>query len=125
MTIAILMGIGIAAGTLAGVFGVGGGVLIVPALTFFLSYSQVSATGTSLIALLAPVGLGGVMAFYSAGKIGPEHIKAGLLISLGMFVGTFFGAKIALNLPAHVLKRSFSVFLVILAIRLWFTAAPK
>lgn len=125
MPIGIYIFIGVGAGILAGLFGVGGGVIVVPTLVLLLKYPQIAATGTSLIALLAPVGLGGVIAFYQAGKIGPEHIKAGLLISAGMFLGSFFGAKIALGLSDQTLKRAFCVFLVLVAVRLWVTAGSK
>src|SRR5690348_4512389 len=102
MALPLFIIIGIAAGILAGLFGVGGGLIIVPALVFLLRFSQVTATGTSLVALLAPVGLGGVYAFYQAGKINNENIKQGLLISLGMFLGSFIGAKVALTFPDYI-----------------------
>ena len=119
MSLPLFIVIGLAAGVLAGLFGVGGGLIIVPALVFVLRFSQVEATGTSLVALLAPVGLGGVYAYYAAGKISGTNIKQGLLISLGMFLGSFLGAKLALSFPDHLLKRGFAVFLVIVAIRMW------
>src|SRR5688572_2090931 len=75
----LLIVIGIGAGILAGFFGVGGGIIIIPALIFGLGYTQHMASGTSLVALLLPVGLLGVLEYYRAGKIGPENIKAGLI----------------------------------------------
>jgi len=119
MMLPLYIVIGIAAGILAGLFGVGGGLIIVPALVLALGFTQVAATGTSLVALLAPVGLGGVYAFYAAGKINGENIKEGLFISLGMFLGSFLGAKLALSMPDYMLKRTFAIFLVVVAIRLW------
>lgn len=121
MDLPTFLGIGLVAGVLAGLFGIGGGLIIVPALVILLRFTQVSATATSLVALLAPVGLGGVYAFYQAGKIDATNIKQGLLISLGMFVGSFFGAKIALGLPDYMLKRAFCIFLLVVAARLWVT----
>ncbi len=115
--------IGVAAGVLAGLFGVGGGLIIVPCLVFLLRFPMVTATGTSLVALLAPVGLSGVYAFYQAGKISGGNIKQGLFISVGMFLGSFLGAKIALSFPDYLLKRFFCLFLVIVTIRLWMTTA--
>lgn len=120
MSLPQFIAIGLAAGVLAGLFGVGGGLIIVPSLVFLMRFSQVEASATSLVALLAPVGLGGVYAYYAAGKIDGGNIKNGLLISLGMFVGTFVGAKLALNFPDHIMKRAFAVFLVVVAARLWF-----
>lgn len=113
--------IGIGAGVLAGLFGVGGGTVIVPALVLGLQFSQITAVGTSLVALLAPAGLGGVYAFYQSGKIDVNNIKQGLIISAGMFLGSFFGARIALNFPDYVLKRAFCIFLLVLAARIWTT----
>jgi len=125
MNLSYFLVIGVCAGIMAGIFGVGGGLIIVPALVFLAGYSQVSATGISLVALLAPVGLGGVYAFYQAGKIGVPELKVGLLISLGMFFGSFLGAKVALALPDLVLKRVFSIFLVAVAIKLWLQTMAK
>ena len=110
---------GICAGILAGLFGVGGGLVVVPLLVFLVGFTQQQAAGTSLVALLAPVGAAGVYAFYQAGKINITHIKAGLLISIGMFVGSYFGARLALSLPDLVLKRCFSVFLLVVAAKFW------
>jgi len=125
MGFAIFLVIGVAAGILAGLFGVGGGLIIVPALVFILGFSQIVATGTSLVALLAPVGLGGAYAFYQAGKISGENFKAGLLISVGMFLGSYVGAKIALNFPDYLLRRAFCVFLVVVTARLWMTTVGR
>ncbi len=119
MSTPLFLVIGICAGILAGMFGVGGGLIVVPALIFFAGYSQVTATGTSLVALLMPIGLAGVWAFYAAGKINAMNIKIGLIISVGMFLGSYFGAKIAMGLPDYMLKRAFCVFLVIVAVRMW------
>ncbi|MGC8773802.1 MAG: sulfite exporter TauE/SafE family protein [Chlorobaculum sp.] len=116
----ILFITGIAAGLLSGMFGVGGGVIIVPALVFFFGMSQQTASATSLMALLLPVGLLGVYEYYQAGKITTEHIWFGLIIALGLFVGAFFGAKLAIELSSDLLRRMFAVFLVLVAIRLWY-----
>jgi uncharacterized membrane protein YfcA len=125
MALSFVLLIGVCAGVLAGIFGVGGGLVIVPALVFLVGYSQVTASGVSLVALLAPVGLGGVYAFYQAGKIGAPEIKTGLLISLGMFVGSFVGAKIALNFSDVALKRAFCLFLLVVSVKLWLQTVGK
>jgi uncharacterized membrane protein YfcA len=116
----ILLITGIAAGILSGMFGVGGGVIIVPALVFFFGMSQQTASATSLMALLLPVGLLGVYEYYQAGKITTEHIWFGLVVALGLFAGAFFGARIAIELSSDLLRRLFAVFLVVVAIRLWY-----
>jgi uncharacterized protein len=122
MTYLIYILIGISAGILAGLFGVGGGLIVVPALILVLGFTQFAASGTSLVALLLPVGIAGVYEFYKSGKINVTHIYAGLVISVGMFVGVYFGSRIALSLPELVLKRSFAVFLVLVAAKLWFSS---
>jgi hypothetical protein len=125
MSLYIFIATGLAAGVLAGLFGVGGGLIIVPCLVLLLNFTQVAAAGTSLVALLAPVGIGGVYAFYQAGKISGENIKAGLLISVGMFVGSYIGAKVALNFSDLILKRAFCIFLVVVAVRMWARTSLK
>jgi uncharacterized protein len=124
MPLALFLGIGVGAGVLAGLFGVGGGLVIVPALTLFAGYSQKTAAGTSLVALLLPVGLAGAYAFYQQGAIGWPQIKAGLFISVGMFFGSYLGARVALLFPDYVLKRAFALFLVGVAVRLWLQGKP-
>lgn len=111
--------IGLAAGVLAGMFGVGGGIVIIPALLFFAKFDPQTATGTSLGALLLPVGFLGAWAFYRKGHV---NIPASLLIALGLFIGAYFGAQIALALPARQLQRGFALFLVAVATKMWFSA---
>jgi uncharacterized protein len=111
---------GVAAGILSGVFGIGGGIVIVPALVFFYKMPQQTATGTSLVALLAPVGLLAVWEYYRLGKISTDNLKWGLLISIGLFFGALLGAKIATALPESTLRKAFALFLVFIAIRMWF-----
>jgi uncharacterized protein len=110
---------GVAAGILAGTFGLGGGLIVTPFLVLILGYSQQTANGTSLVALLGPVGILGVMAYYNAGKITGVHIRAGLIIALGMFAGTYFGSKLALALPETTVRRAFALFLVFMAFKMW------
>lgn len=118
----ILLGLG--AGVLAGFFGVGGGLIIVPALVLLFGFSQSMSSGTSLVALLLPVGILGVWNYYSAGKITMDNVKAGLMISAGMFFGTYIGSKFAVLLPEIILKRAFCIFLIFAAVRMWFSV-PK
>ena len=120
MEIFYLLLIGVGAGVLAGLFGIGGGIVIVPALVFLIGMPQHTATGTSLVALLLPVGLLGVWNYYESGSITQEHIKYGLIVALGLFVGTFFGSKIALNLSKEALQKAFAVFLIVLSVYILF-----
>jgi hypothetical protein len=113
-------GIGIVAGVVGGIFGIGGGVVILPALIFFKGYGQKMAQGTSLVALLAPVGLLGLMNYYKAGN---ADLKGGAWIAAGFFGGAYLGSKFALGLDEGLLRRGFAVFLVLVAIQLWFTSS--
>lgn len=108
--------IGVGAGVLSGLFGIGGGVVIVPALLYAARMSQLTATGTSLGALLLPVGALGAWEYYRTGHL---DVRAALVIAIGLFFGAFFGARVAQMLTAVQLKRAFAVFLVMVAIRIW------
>lgn len=119
MNLVISILIGLFAGISSGLFGIGGGIVIVPMLLFILKLSQVEAIGTSLIALLLPVGSLGVWEFYRNGIIKIDHIKIGLLISVGMVVGTLIGAKISSNIDSKYLSKMFAVFLVLVAFKIW------
>lgn len=117
--IALTLLIGMAAGVLSGIFGIGGGVLIVPALIYALGYPAKTATGTSLGALLLPVGLLGAITYYRNGHLVP---RTALLLALGLFLGAWFGARLTQEMAPALLQRLFAVFLVVMAARLWLTA---
>lgn len=113
----IFVVIGLLAGVLSGVFGIGGGVVIVPALIFLAGMVPITATGTSLAALLLPVGALGAYEYYRKGHL---QIGAAFWIALGLFFGAWVGAKLAHHLSPVQLRRSFAVFLVLVAGRMWF-----
>ena len=111
--------IGLAAGVLSGLFGIGGGILIIPSLIFLATFPTKLAIGTSLGAMLLPVGLLGAYAYYQQGNL---NIKASMLIGLGLFVGAYVGARLAQQLSAPTLQRMFAVFILFMAVRLWIEA---
>jgi uncharacterized membrane protein YfcA len=111
--------IGVVAGVLSGLFGIGGGMLIVPALILIAHFPLKLALGTSLGALLLPVGLLGAYTYYQYGNL---NIRAALLLGLGLFFGAWAGARLAQVIPPATLQRMFAVFLVIAAARLWLKA---
>ncbi|HEX2218994.1 MAG TPA: sulfite exporter TauE/SafE family protein [Gemmatimonadales bacterium] len=111
--------IGLVAGILSGLFGVGGGIVIVPALILFAHFHLKLALGTSLGALLLPFGILGVYTYYQNGNL---DLKASLLVGLGIFFGAWAGARLAQVMPAATLQRAFAVFMVIAAARLWLRA---
>ena len=117
--VALFLAIGLAAGVLAGLFGIGGGLLIVPALILLANFPTKVALGTSLGALLLPVGLLGAYTYYKYGNI---NIRASLLLALGMFFGAWLGARLAHLIPGATLQRMFAVFIVVMAVRLWIEA---
>ncbi len=116
----ILLAIGLGAGVLSGLFGIGGGIVIVPALIFFARMPLKVATGTSLGALLLPVGALGLYTYWRAGHL---DLKAALWVAVGMVVGVLLGAMAAQSLTDNLLKKGFAVLLVGVAVRLWFTTA--
>jgi len=121
-TIVILLIIGLLAGMLSGMVGVGGGIIIVPALVYFLAFSQKSAQGTSLGILLLPVGILAVTEYYKQGHI---DIKVVLMVSAGFLIGGFFGSKLAIVLPEQTLKKIFALMLILTAIKMLFIDKDK
>ena len=100
-------------------FGIGGGIIIGPALILFLGFAPQLATGTSLGALLLPVGALGAWEYYRRGNL---NVTAALWIALGLLIGAWFGARIAQSISGPALQKSFAVFLVLIAIRVWMKA---
>ena len=115
----LYLAIGLGAGLLSGLFGIGGGIIIVPALMLLARMQPATATGTSLGALLLPVGALGAWQYFKNGHL---DMRASLLIALGIFVGAYVGAVAMQRLDPMMAKRVFAVFLVIVSVRIWVTA---
>ena len=113
----LMLGVGGTAGIASGLFGIGGGLVIVPALVGLLNYDQKAAVGTSLAAQLPPVAIGAVLSYYEAGKI---DLPATLLVALGLIGGAFGGARLALGLPSTTIKRLYGAFLLLVSLRFIF-----
>lgn len=114
-TILMLVMIGLAAGVLSGLVGVGGGIIIVPALVFFLGFTQHQSQGTSLGLLLLPVGILAVINYYNKGYV---DIKMVAIMSVAFVAGGWLGSKLAISLPQETLKRIFAIILFYTAFKM-------
>lgn len=114
----MLLLVGVVVGMFSGVVGIGGGVLFVPALIWLLGMDQHKAQGTSLGALLAPVG---IFAFWEYYHEGNADLRVGLLLAAGFLVGGYFGAVVAQHVSEVWLRRIFAISLVAIGARMWFS----
>ena len=121
-TILIIIVVGLAAGMLSGLVGVGGGIIIVPSLVYFIGFSQKTAQGTSLALILLPVGILAVLQYYKQGHV---DFKIVGLLAIGFLAGSFFGSKIALSLPQDTVKKIFAILMIIVAVKMLFLDKPK
>ncbi|GAB5539707.1 MAG: sulfite exporter TauE/SafE family protein [Salibacteraceae bacterium] len=115
--ILILACIGFAAGAFSGMFGIGGGLIMVPAMVFFLGMAQHTAQGTSLGVLVIPVAAIAAFNYYKEGQL---NIKFAAIVALTFIVGGYFGSKLSLGLSELMLKRLFGVLMLAMAIKLIF-----
>ena len=121
MTLIVLL-LGLGVGVLVGLLGIGGGVVLVPALVYLLHMDQHMAQGTSLFILLPPLGLGALREYWKQGQV---DLPAGILCALGMLVGGYLGGLISVPLPSRQLKGLFGCFLVMAALLLWKKPQPQ
>lgn len=117
-TIIILVIIGLMTGVFGGMFGVGGAVIMIPALVYFLGVDQHTAQGTSVAIMLPPIGLFAAYNYYKAGQV---NIWYAVIIAIAFMVGGYFGSKIALNLPENLMKKIFGIVLILVALRMIFS----
>ncbi len=113
----ILLLVGLSAGILGGMMGVGGGVIVIPALMFFLGLTQKEANATSVAFMLAPTGLLAFINYYKAGLV---NIKYAALLAIAFFVGAYFGSAWAIKMPIDTLKKLFAILLILVGIKLFF-----
>ena len=121
-TILIIILVGISAGILGGLVGVGGGIIIVPALVYFIGFSQKTAQGTSLGLIMLPVGILGVLQYYKQGHV---DFRVVAMLAVGFLAGSYFGSKIALSLPQETVKKIFAFLMIIVAVKMLFFDKPK
>lgn len=117
-TCIILIVIGLLAGILSGLVGVGGGILMIPLLIMLLGLTQHQAQGTALFAMLPPIGILAAMNYYKEGFVKWEYAA---VMALTFVVGGYFGSKLSINLPDQTVRRVFGVIMLIGAIKLIFS----
>ncbi|ERN42908.1 putative permease [Rubidibacter lacunae KORDI 51-2] len=110
----LLLGVGV--GTLSGLIGIGGGVLITPALIYLFGFSQHLAQGTTLALLVPPIGLLGAWTYFDKGHV---DIRAAGFICVGFVLGGLFGARFAVDLPEEFLRKAFGVSLILVGLKMF------
>jgi uncharacterized protein len=116
-TILILILIGLVTGAVGGMLGIGGALILIPALIYFVGFSQHEAIGTSLAVMLPPIGLFAAYNYYKAGQV---NIKYALIIAAAFMIGSYFTSRLALKMPENLIRKIFSVFIILIAIRMFF-----
>lgn len=114
----ILILIGLLSGLLSGVFGIGGAIIVIPALVFIIGLSQHEAQGTSLAFMLPPVGILATWNYYKAGYV---NWKVALVLSLTFFLGAYLGSRFSIHISDRILRRLFGVMLILVAIKMIFS----
>src|SRR5882762_4599049 len=116
-TVLIVLVIGVFAGAFGGFIGIGGGLIVVPCLVYFIGMSQHTAQGTSLAMMLPPIG---VLAVYNYYKQGNVDFKVAAILCISFVAGSFFGSKVALSLSADQIKKAFGVIIILIGIKMVF-----
>jgi hypothetical protein len=117
VNILLYLAVGLAAGIFSGLFGVGGGIIMVPAIVFLFGLSQHAAQGTTLALMVFPIGLLAAWTYYKAGNV---NITIAAFVALGFFFGGLFGAKFAHNIPEVALTRLFGIVMLVVALKMIF-----
>lgn len=116
MTILVVLALGLAVGILVGLLGIGGGVVLVPAMVYLLHYDQHLAQGTSLFILLPPIGLGALRQYWKNDQV---DLRAGIYCALGFLLGGYGGGRLAVPMSSRWLQGVFGFFLMLSAVMLW------
>lgn len=114
----ILIIIGIISGLLAGVFGIGGAIIVIPALVFILGMSQHDAQGTSLAFMIPPVG---ILATWNYWKAGHVDWRIALVLSVTFVVGAYFGSQLSINISDKMLRKFFGILMLLMAVKMIFS----
>ncbi|HLP72090.1 MAG TPA: sulfite exporter TauE/SafE family protein [Bacteroidales bacterium] len=114
-TLLILVGIGVLTGFFAGMLGIGGAIIMVPALVFILGLTQQNAQGTSIAVMLPPIGIIAALNYYKQGQV---NLKFALILAVFFIAGSYFGSKFALSVPENMLKKIFGVLLLAVALKM-------
>lgn len=117
MQVLLYLLLGLVAGILSGVVGIGGGTIIIPALVFLFGFTQHKAQGTTLALMVPPIGMLAAWTYYKQGFV---DLRAALFIVLGFFIGGLLGARVAVGIPDAVLRKVFGVYLLIVAAQMFF-----
>lgn len=111
----LYIGLGLVAGICGGMFGIGGGSILIPALVFLAGFSQHLAQGTTLAAMIPPIGLLAAIRYWQAGNV---KLSVAAMLCIGFFIGGLIGANFVQNIPDVVLKKMFGVFLLLVALNM-------
>lgn len=108
---------GVVAGYLSGLIGIGGGIIIVPALVYIFGYSQHEAQGTTLALMIPPIGILAAMEYYKKGYV---DIKIAVIIIVGFLLGSYLGSKLAISIPDDIIRKLFAFLMIAIAIKMLF-----
>jgi uncharacterized protein len=117
-TLLLLVLIGLITGALGGLLGIGGALILIPSLVYIIGLNQHEAIGTSLAVMLPPIGLFAAYNYYKAGQV---NLKYALILALAFMAGSYFTSKFALTVPENIIRKIFSAFLIIVALKMFFS----
>ncbi len=117
-TLILLIAVGLVTGVLGGMLGIGGGLILIPSLVYIFGFSQHQAIGTSLAIMLPPIGLFAAYNYYKAGQV---NLKYALILAAAFMIGSYFSSRLAVKIPENVLRKTFSIFLILVALKMFFS----